>query len=67
MLECGKYAQTLLAAVSLGRNKMSLGSDEKLDAQMHNENPLSSNDKFLEVFGFVFESWCGSATEIMES
>ena len=33
--------------VSLVNNEMSHGSDENLDARVHNENLASANDKFL--------------------
>ena len=53
-------------------DSMSHGSNEYLDAQvwdensnarLHNENSVSANDQFSEVFGFVFRSWSEGAID----
>ena len=61
-VERGKDDQTPLADVIFGNNDNS-------DARARNENSESanSNGKFLEVFGFVFKSWCDGAKEQIES
>ena len=72
VLEYGKDAQTPLAdvhdahnSVSPGGNWMSLGSNENSDAQ-RDENSVSTDNKFSEVFGFIFRSWYGGETEQLE-
>ena len=58
LLERGKDTQTPLSAVSLGSN-------ENSDARACDENSESKkiNDRFSEVSGFVFKSWCDGAKE----
>ena len=52
-------------AVNPMNDEISHGSNQNSDARASNENSKSANlnDKFLEVFGFVFRSWSEGATD----
>ena len=61
-------ARTPLVLVTVydAHDSVSLVSNENLGARARNENLMSANDKFLEVFGFVFKLWCDDTMGLRE-